>query len=170
MGVPWTPEEDAIVREIWASDQTTKALAHRLPNRSVNAIRQRMTDLKLSRRGGAARSHFRWLEGLIVAELGKGRPLTPHQLAELTGGSLARVRELLRMGHGVKFFIAGWSRVSDRGCLLPKWALGAEDDEAKPPRMTKRAANAKYQAALRARRDGDNPFHVAMAQVSQKAA
>ena len=105
-----------------------------------------------------------------MAELKKGRPLTPHQLVDLTGGSLARVRELLRMGHGTKFYVAGWSRESDRGCLLPKWALGAEEDEAKPPRMTKRAANAKYQATLRARRAADNPFHVAMAQVSQKAA
>ncbi|KVL59277.1 hypothetical protein WT01_15730 [Burkholderia cepacia] len=170
MVMPWTPEDDAIVREIWASDQTVKALAHRLPHRTLNAIRQRMGDLKLPRRGGVARSHFRWLEELIVAELAKGRPLTAQQLAERTGGSITRVRELLEMGHGEKFHVDGWCRTATKGCPMKRWALGDDDDAPRPRRRTKDETNAKYRAVKAARRDADNPFHVAMAQVSLKAA
>lgn len=164
MGAPkWKPEEDEVVRQIHASDKTTKECVHLLPGRSHFAIMGRFQALGLPRRGGRGRSHYRWVEQAIIKALSSGHSLTVHELSAATGASYHRVRVTLYEGRGTKFHVFEWTRVYQRGNWTPKWVLGPGDDVESPKPLTPPEIWARDRQRRKMRLA--NPFAVAIGEV-----
>lgn len=168
-GRTWTTDEDEILRSIWSGSVTLKLSMHLLTDRTLDAARLRMSVLKLGRRGGRARSHYRWTESEIDAALAKGRPLTAKQLSECTNVSLTRARQILKEHQGTRYHIAGWLRESDRGVFSPRWALGDDEDVPRPKRESAAVISVRFRQRKKARKGMGNPFHGMLSQLGAAA-
>ncbi|WCM21391.1 hypothetical protein NDK50_08065 [Paraburkholderia bryophila] len=127
----WSPEEDAILADIYSNERAVKHQANRLPGRSYPAMKARAVRLRLEHKKPVTDGSLSWIKPAIIAALSKGVPLSAASLNEITGASRAGLKPVLKRWHRVEFRIAGWERAGAHG-WLPQFALGNEPDVPKP--------------------------------------
>jgi hypothetical protein len=164
----WSPAEDAILEDIWASCTSLTLSLHRLPGRTRSMARGRATRLGIA---GTANPQKRRkqrasaVDASIRMQLKEGRQRTVLQLVEATGHSKEQVRERLGMGHGPKFHIAGWTRSRNHGEWSPKWASGPGDDAEKPVPKEGRHSSREYRRRQQLKQS-NSPFAGLIQQVT----
>jgi hypothetical protein len=162
----WTPEEDALLREIWAQPGSLKLSANKFPNRTIHAIRFRgHCELGLPRRAKLKTSTYSWVQEVIDVEFKKGFVGTVYQMAEITPASHQRIRTTIRNGQGTKYYIAGWEKRTNGCDWTPRWALGTEQDIPKPEPKSKAEISKRFRANKKRREGQHNPFAILMNQV-----
>jgi len=129
--VTWSPAEDAILGELWASDRPLKEGLHRLPRRTHRAAVAHGYELGLGERTIKRDYSPTW--EAIKAVLANQR-LSAKALAVLTGASLRAVSQQLADHHGEDVHIANYSKANARGIPTALWVLGKGEDAARPPR------------------------------------
>lgn len=158
----WTKEEMKILRVIWESDKTVKAEAHRLPGRSLIAIKQAIWYAGWGRK---KRGDTSYIWPMIVRELENAPGLTARELEKKLGTCYRNIIEqLIERSRGDKktVFVAGWKRVSST--YVQRWEVGNLPDAPKPPKQS--IEERRYQDRLRYQKKRGNPFAVAMQQVT----
>jgi hypothetical protein len=167
----WTPEEDALLREIWSKPGPLKLSLDLFQNRTIHAIRVRGCDvLKLPRRGSLRATFYSWCEDVVDKALKSGLVATAFQLAEVTPASPQRIRQILRKEIGTKYHIAGWEKRTNGGDWTPKWAWGGGESVPKPDRQTRAVLSRKFRARNKLKRGEYNPFAAAAGLISAPSA
>jgi hypothetical protein len=135
----WSPEEEKIVLAIWFEIGPLKSLGKRLPGRTVESIRQFAARIGLPTDRGSLKScRFSWVEDAIRRELEKGRPFAAHELAEVTGVSVDRARQVLAKGLKERsYHVDKWVRRSVHGQWAAAYLLGDGKDAPRPAAKTK---------------------------------
>ena len=160
-GYAWSDEETAILERIYHGETTLIESAHLLPNRTINAIRNRVCELGMEPRRSKSRSKFRWVETSVIAALREYGPLNCHQLASITTASHDRIRQIFYYGHGTRFHVVDWCRLYEKGSYTPVWAIGAGEDAPKPVRKTRAEKYRRDKIRGKAQRGTLNPFATA---------
>ncbi len=165
--VPWSPEEDAILRDIWASNGSLKSHLHRLPGRTWRGALVRASAIGLKARNAKQRADcYSWVEEEIDRVLADGIARTVKDIASETVASAVRIQQVLRARHSAKYRIAAWVRTRPTGSWWPKWVIGTDADTPKPavknPNETARA----WRARKRIREGRINPFALLTGDVS----
>ncbi|NVI06372.1 hypothetical protein [Paraburkholderia youngii] len=165
----WSPEDDAIVRCIWETPGTLKSQMHLLPKRSWRAIHDRGIDLGLGPRGkkrGA--SAYSWVTEEVDRILGEFSGLTAEQIAKRSVASRTRITQVLKAGHGSKYYVSGWTqtRITNGGTLSAQWTAGKRADVAKPVKKTHAEHSRAFRARRRAAQGPANPFSTILMQVA----
>jgi hypothetical protein len=168
VNIPWTEEEDEILRKIWTSNAPLPACLGQLPGRSYMAARGRANRIGLAgtaphgKNRGKRASH---VEAAIRERLAAGRPLTMEQLADKTGASLSQIAKVLADGHRKTYYVAGWIRVRSHGEWCRRWAIGRHEDVERP--RPKRAVEVARAYRIRQEIKQDNsPFAALIKQVT----
>ncbi|MDR5825851.1 SANT/Myb-like DNA-binding domain-containing protein [Caballeronia sp. LZ043] len=162
----WTPEEDALLREIWKKPGALKWSGDLFPGRTVNAIRFRgHVGLKLPRRAALRASTYSWCEEVVDAALKAGFVGTVFQIAEVTPASHQRIRQIVRAKEGEKYYIAGWEKRTNGCDWTPKWAWGDEPSVPKPACQTRSQISKRYRARAKLKLGQFNPFATLAQQV-----
>ncbi|MDE4918323.1 hypothetical protein ACUXAV_000363 [Cupriavidus metallidurans] len=145
----WTPEEDALLRELWASDVKMDVIASHFPNRqhfTVYEHARRVLGLPQRRIPQPFDDVLSWR--LISAQLQKA-PATAKALADATGLKHSTVAGLLKNRHGRLVFISGYVRHTTRCLPVRVWALGNGRDAHKPRALTATERKRRYMKKLR---------------------
>ncbi|SCU73470.1 putative Bacteriophage protein [Cupriavidus necator] len=129
--ITWSPAEDAILGELWASNRPLKEGLHRLPGRTHRAAVAHGYELGLGERTIKRDYSPTW--EAIKAALGKQR-MSAKALAALTGASLRAVAQQLADHHGTDVRVAAYSKANARGIPTAIRTLGKGKDAARPPR------------------------------------
>lgn len=160
----YTPEEDAVIERGYRAAKGPKVIARELIDRSQGSVQKRARVLGFTGKGLAPHgSNVAWAPGVIAKLLEEGRMLTPYELANATGISLAHVYSVLKDGHGKDFHIGGWKL--RRKIWAKRWAAGPGPDVPNLERMTVRECARIRQRRAR-RRIKFNPFESLIPQVS----
>lgn len=163
----WTPEEDAMVREVWQMEGALKWHMEKFPGRTVNAVRFRgHRELGLPHRTNLRASKYSWVQEVVEAEFAKGFTGTVHEMADATTASHQRVRELIKRGHGTKYYICDWKRRTNGCDWTPVWAAGTEQDAQKPAAKRGREVSVKYRRNKKIREGKVDPFAILVSQVT----
>jgi hypothetical protein len=124
----WTPEEDAVLRGMWAESCSLKELMHRLPGRSYRATIAHGQWLGLGRRVNFKKSRYSPTWEAINAVLADKRMRSAIELARETGASRRAVMQQLADHHGKDVRIAGYLKSDGVGCPMALWKLGNGKD------------------------------------------
>ena len=157
--VPWTPEEDEILREIWMAPLTVKAGLHRLPGRSYEGAKQRAKRLGYGAKVASAVGTRSYALRALIAML-DGVSMTAKEIAAATGMDEGNIYDTLMRWRGVEFRISAWERV-DRHHFARKWTLGAEEDAPKPAPREMKELHKNYRERKRIAKGIFNPFAAA---------
>jgi hypothetical protein len=171
--VLWTAEEDAILRQIWATKGSLKSRLHLLPGRSWRAALVRAATIGLKGRDPKHRADcYSWVEQEIDRILSNGGALTVRQIADRTTASYVAVQQALRRQRSKKYHVEGWTRtrVTGTGSWWPKWAIGADEDVPKPKSKPHAQVAREWRAKKKIKEGEFNPFAIAMNQVIREAA
>lgn len=158
----WTKEEMQILRAIWESENTIKAEAHRLPGRSLIAIKLALWNAGWGRK---KRGDTSYIWPMIVKELEDAPGLTARELEKKLGTGYRNIIDQLierSKGENKKVFVVRWKRVSTT--FVQCWEVGGLPDAPKPPRQS--IEERRYKDRLRYQKKRGNPFAVAMQQVT----
>lgn len=159
--VPWSPEEDAILRGIWATNGSLKSHLHRLPGRTWRGALVRANTIGLKARNAKQRADcYSWVEEEIDRVLADGVARTVKDIAAETVASDVRINQVLRARHGAKYRIAAWVRTRPNGSWWPKWLIGTAADTAKPSAKNPNATARAWRARKRIREGRINPFAI----------
>ncbi|NPT38563.1 hypothetical protein [Paraburkholderia xenovorans] len=164
----WSPDERAILRRIYGSNESIKVGVRRLlPHRGYLAAKGEAQRLGLSgtkaRRG---RDGYSWVEGAITAILEDGGRMTVKQLAAATGAAPNSADWALNRKRGKKFRVGDWTRTSIHGDWAALWELGYGEDAPRPPRKTSSQSAREWRDRQRLCGGQANPFATAMRQVA----
>lgn len=152
----WSPEEDAILIEIYANSRPVKHQINRLPGRSYPAAKARAERLKLEHKKPITDGSLSWIKPAIIAALKTG-PLSVASLERITGATRAGMKPVLRRWRGTEWYVAGWERAGTHG-WLPQWALGNDLDAPKPQPKSMRQACREWRQRRRIAQGRVNPF------------
>lgn len=165
--IEWTPEEDAILREIWPNS-SVKSQLHRLPKRKWKAVLNRAIVLGLPARAASVFvSSYSWIDDAAHRELESAAPMNVHQIAKRIGASPGRVGKVLRRDSNDHFRIVDWDRISANGAgaWTPIWSIGSEPD-VEQPRRSNAERMREYRAKRRIAAGQFNPFATALGMVA----
>lgn len=161
--MPWSPEDDVRLTELWASTLPLKCIAEQFPYRTTVAVQKHgRYGLGLPDRNGkrGRSTSIAWCA--IQRELRKVPMGDSKYLAMVTGYSRRQILLLLSEHHGAgDLHIAGWVRYAPAGAWAARFALGKGVDAQKPEPLTRKeidrrrtlrlSKDAEYQAARCAR-------------------
>lgn len=129
----WTPEEDAVLRQIWAATGSLKEGMHLLPGRSYRATIAHGQWLGLGRRVNFKKSRYSPTWDAIKTVLQDKRMRSAVELARETGASRRAVMQQLADHHGAEVRIAGYLKSTGVGYPTALWKLGKGKDAQRPP-------------------------------------
>lgn len=157
MSSDWSPEEDAILTEIYSNQQPAKHQMHRLPGRTYPAAKIRARRLGLEFKAPPNDGSLSWIKAAILKELERGIPMSDATLSVRIGASRAGMKPVIRRAHGVELKIADWERAGPHS-WRPMWTLGNGPDAPKP--LKKSAAQACRDCREKKRREAGryDPF------------
>lgn len=134
----WEASHDALLRELWLTNQTVKQFASNFPGRSYASIVQRATALDLGPRSPQVRKNLCMTptDDLLRAQL-KRSPMDAVELAAKAGVSeRAAMERIRRMHERREVYVKSWERFSPGGCPSRIWALGDKPDAPRPVAAT----------------------------------
>mgnify|MGYP001061232128 CR=1 FL=1 len=142
----WTPEGDALLRKLWATDMSIKQIAAQFPDRTPVAIQKHARyGLGLPDRINVRRPNQSVAWHAIQRELGKVPMADSKFLAFVTGFSRRQVLLQLRTRYVAgELHIAGWARYAPAGVWAARYALGAGVDALKPDPMPPEVVDRRY--------------------------
>ncbi|MDN7654329.1 hypothetical protein QZM62_12830 [Burkholderia multivorans] len=160
----WSPEDHALLREIYRSNESIKLGVRRLlPHRSYLAAKGEAQRIGLTgTKTRTGRTGYSWIERALEDALAGGNCLTVKQLARKTGASLNAVGKVLAKLRGQKFRVAEWASVG--GAAI--WALGSGPDAPRRPRRTPSEVCRAYRERSRIRSGRVDPFASLIQQVT----
>ncbi|WP_454731454.1 MULTISPECIES: hypothetical protein [Cupriavidus] len=140
--VPWTPDEEERLRELWPNGQPTKVIAAHFPERSAAAVLKHGYDMGLGPRHCARPSFSPVWEGIKRALAG-GQKMTSKEMAAILGVTPHAVQKHMKMRHGTEVRIGGY-QTSEHAPAVNRWTLGAGPDAPKPKRKSRKEVNRAY--------------------------
>lgn len=138
---PWTPEEDAILREAWAHTGSLKEVMHRLPNRTYAAAQRHGIDLELGQRTHYVKPRYSAAWDAVSALLAVQSPLSVSRIAAITGFSISTVHRQLCAHRGTEARVVDYLPDAPEAPHTPYWALGSGPDKEPPRKRTKQEKN-----------------------------
>jgi hypothetical protein len=154
---PWTPEEEAVLAEIWAQPRILKAGMSRLPGRTYDAARVHAKAMGLGEKPVAQKGSRSPFFNCIIGEIKKNGPLTSLELSRLLKVSRRTMQRVLQDCHGVEFHIGDWKNEASKH-LSMMWAIGPGPDAPKPPPKSAFDAHKDYRIRKRIKGGRINPF------------
>lgn len=131
----WTPEEDAIVARIWASDRQLKRCLDELPGRTIGAVIRRACNLNLGKRHNAPKGQSPIAWKLIEAELMK-EPGDRFDIARRTRIHPTTIHKQIKRNRD-RVHAVGWTHRHNAGPYLPVFAYGPGEDAPLPAKLSK---------------------------------
>jgi hypothetical protein len=166
--VPWTPEQDAALRDIWPTDKRINSHRDLFGEHTYGAIMARAHNLELGLRPLCVRGQSPVAWPLVERSL-KQKPASSLVLATALGfneKTIYRVLATARKDGLVR--VSAWERRSKSAKATPIFALGSAPDAPKPAPLTGAEKERRCREADRSRRviagesvRGINPFAVA---------
>ncbi|WP_155122377.1 hypothetical protein [Burkholderia ubonensis] len=134
--VPWTPEQDTELREIWKTNKRIKANMDLFGDHTYAAIMTRAYELGLGRRPACQRGQSPIAWTLIERELRK-QPANRYRLSDVLKLHPATAhKELNAKRDAGLVHICRWERRSKTSAHVPVYALGPGLDVPKPAALT----------------------------------
>jgi hypothetical protein len=128
----WTPEEDALLRELWNAPGPMKTHLEKFSNRSEHAVVSRAAEIGLGKRPQRSISQCYVTNAAIMRALAIG-PMDAVEISAKSGVERNRVSRRLKDMHAAgNVYVARWDRFSVMGRYTRIWAIGAEKDAVKP--------------------------------------
>lgn len=160
----WTEEENAILREIWASSRPVKESFHRLPNRGERAILYHAQALGISGNRKIDQHARSSILSLVHREMKAGAAMSSRDVADRLKCSITHAGELLRASCARKeIHVAEWNRNRVAGPYIAIYAWGNKPAAARPASKTSKEYNRRR--TQRKKQGKNNVFAVAMAQI-----
>lgn len=160
----WSPQEIAILKRIYASNESIKhAAARELPDRTYPMVKSEAQRLgicapKRMPRGYGYSAVFRGVERLLAPdEDGTAPMMSVAEIAAELRVASESVRSALKRQHGKRVRVADFGRAGGGG-RAQLWALGSGPDAVRPPRKTNSEASRQYRERRRIRGGTFNPF------------
>lgn len=133
---PWSPEEEAILAEIWADPRVLKVGMRRLPGRTYDAARVHAKAIGLGDKEAAQKGSRSPFFNDFVSLVKKHGPLTAFELSRLVKTTVRTVHRVMADCHGAEFHIGGWKNERSKNLSI-MWAIGPGPDVEKPePKAT----------------------------------
>ncbi|WP_321896014.1 hypothetical protein [Paraburkholderia heleia] len=162
----WSEEEYAILRQIYASDESVKrGVARLLPSRTYNQAKQEAAKIGLANLGVQRVYGYSSIFYRIERVLADGRKASVKQLAAELGVSISAVGRALNKQRGSRARVGDYGRLSNGG-LEDLWVLGAGPDAPRPPRKTSSEACRGKRARAKVRAGRFDPFATLRQQVA----
>ncbi|QGZ56735.1 hypothetical protein [Paraburkholderia acidiphila] len=162
----WTEEEHAVLRQIYASDESVKrGVARLLPSRTYNQAKQESAKIGLANQGVQRTYGYSSIFYRIERALADGRAASVKQLAGELGVSISAVGRALNKQRGTRARVGDYGRLSNGG-LEDLWMLGAGPDAPRPPRKTSSEACRTKRARAKVRAGRFDPFSTLRQQIA----
>lgn len=145
---PWTEEENARLRELWASDLKMEVLAERFPGRKQYTVYEharRVLLLPARHIKQPVDLMYNWQKVLKVLEKG---PATVKAISIITGIRQSTITGLLNSRRGKTVYISSYDRQKTRQFPVRVWSLGTGQEPRKPAALTAYERKKKYNARL----------------------
>lgn len=171
--VPWTPQQDELLRRIWASSDRVREHMDGFGAHSWDAVIRRASTLGLGKRPAGPKGQTSSAPVLILKTLAIGNA-DRFELARVANMTAAAIhKHLLQMKSDGLVHVAAWQRRPKSKIPVPVFAAGAGEDAPKPPRPSTAVRQKQIRARARAARmkQGDvvkrfNPFSTLVQQVA----
>jgi hypothetical protein len=163
----WTPEEDAVLREVWMGEKALRFSLDLFPGRTFVAVKMRGQRLGLPDRNEFMDTKkSSWVECRLDQELAKHVDASAEEIAKYGSLNQSSLRIVLRKGHGTKYFISSWQKRANGGDWTARWALGAKPDAERPRPQTNTEIHRRFRARQKLKKGNYNPFAAALGLVS----
>ena len=129
--LPWSPQDDARLTEIWKDLAPLKTHLDKFPGRSERALAERGTVLKLPDRRGVASVWRGEVTFARIKSLLKARPSTREELAARACVSLSTVRHFTET-HRADIHVLRYRPRGENGYAAAVWTWGAGEDAPRP--------------------------------------
>lgn len=157
---PWTPEEDAILAEVWNQPRAIKIGLRRLPGRTYDAARVHAKAIGLGDKASAQKgTRSPYLNG-IVKEIKANGPRTSLELSIALSACRRTIQRVLQDCRGTEFHVGEWKLESSKHPSR-MWAIGPGKDAPKPVPKTASEAHRDYRLRKRIKSGRFNPFAAA---------
>jgi hypothetical protein len=169
--VPWTPEQDESLRQIWPTNKRIKANMDLFGEHTYGAIMTRAYELELGKRPNCPRGQSPIAWKLVEYQL-KRNPLNRYRAAERANLDPATTHKVLTLAHAERrVHIFDWERRTKTSALIPVYKLGDGVDKPKPPKLSNVEKTRRARERDKRRRifagesvQGFNPFVTAIGQ------
>lgn len=163
----WTEQEDEVLRQVWKMEGALKWHMDKFPGRTINGVRFRgMKELGLPKRTHLRASKYSWVQEVVEQAFSDGFIGTVQEIADKTTASHQRVREIVKRGHGTKYYISDWKRRTNGCDWTPVWSPGTQQDEPKPEARPTKEISVRYRANKKIKEGKANPFAGLISQVT----
>jgi hypothetical protein len=164
----WSEEENAILREIWASSRPVKEGFHRLPNRGERAIVLHAQALGISGNRKIDEHARSTILSLVHREMKSGASMSSLDVVAKYSCHVKHAGELLKASRNrAEIHVAEWIRTRTAGPYLAVYAWGNKPDAVRPAAKTSKEYNRRRWIKQRMKEGKlvSNVFAVAMAQI-----
>ncbi|CAG2132193.1 hypothetical protein [Cupriavidus numazuensis] len=150
MQTAWSNGEIRTLRREWKNDKPVKDWAHKIPNRTVLAIKARANELGLGpRKVSLAGRSIAW--SLMKQLLADGKPRSTLQMSREINVSRRSLDHCTRQMHGKSLRVGDWGPQGLDGVRPRLWALGKGKDKPRPPKQDR--AERHHMLWLRLKKD-----------------
>lgn len=171
--VPWTPQQDELLRRIWASGDRVREHMDGFGAHSWDAVIRRASTLGLGKRAAGPKGQTSIAPVLILKMLAL-RNADRFEIARATNINESTIhKHLLQMRCDGLVHVGSWQRRTKSKITVPVFAAGGGEDAPKPPRPSTAVRQKQIRARARAARmkQGDvvkrfNPFSTLVQQVA----
>ncbi|SDR18736.1 hypothetical protein SAMN05443245_3413 [Paraburkholderia fungorum] len=149
---PWTPEADALLREVWAAPEALKTVLDRFPGRTEKALMTRGHELELpDRRIAMAAARAEQSTGARLKAAIALTPRTVDQMAAVAGTSTTTARRFVNR-HRAEMHIKKFDVAPDDGYAAAMWIWGAGVDAKRRGAQSQPQISARYYRKLKRER------------------
>jgi hypothetical protein len=128
----WTPEEDALLAELWNTPGPMKTHLDKFSDRSEHAVVSRAAEIGLGKRPKRSITQSSATNAAIMRALAIG-PMDAVEISAKSGVERNHVSRRLKSMHAnAEVYIVKWERFSVMGRYTRIWAIGSEKDAVKP--------------------------------------
>ncbi|CAN7302266.1 hypothetical protein LJR296_001403 [Cupriavidus necator] len=136
----WADEEIRTLRREWKNGKPVKDWAHKIPGRSILAIKGRAAELELGpRKIDRTGRSTTWL--LMQNLLADGKPRSTLQMSQEVAVSRRALDHCVRQMHRKGLRVGDWGPQGLDGVRPRLWVLGQAPDAPRPPTPTRKERN-----------------------------